>query len=171
MRISSDKPEYMEKWYDGILFSKLVMLRKKVAEQWDIPEGAIFDEDCLKELARIYPQSPLNFENIRGVGKKKSENFGEAFLKEITEYCVKYNIDDKIPVDFTSEQSLENSKSYSVENIRKTHPNAYNPWTSEEENMLISEYRTGKTIEELMVTLGRQRGGITSMLRKLGMKL
>lgn len=37
--------------------------------------------------------------------------------------------------------------------------------------MLISEYRTGKTIEELMVILGRQRGGITSMLRKLGIKL
>lgn len=171
MRISSDKQEYMEKWYDGNLFSKLVLLRKKVAEQWDIPEGAIFDEDCLKELARIYPQSTSDFEKIKGVGKKKSENFSEAFLREITEYSVKYNIDDKTSVDISSKQSLENSKSYSIDDIRNTHPNAYNPWTSEEENMLISEYKTGKTIEELMVILGRQRGGITSMLRKLGITL
>lgn len=171
MRISSDKPEYIEKWYDGNLFSKLVILRKKVAEQWDIPSGAIFDEDCLKEMARLYPQSTSNFEKTKGVGKKKSENFGEAFLREITEYSVKYNIDDKTPVDIASKQSLENSKSYSIDDIRNTHPNAYNPWTSEEENMLISEYRTGKTIEELMVILGRQRGGITSMLRKLGITL
>jgi len=171
MRMSSNKPEYIEKWYDGNLFLKLVVFRNKVAEQWDVPSGAIFDDDCLKEIARLYPQSISNFENTKGVGKKKSENFGEAFLKEITEYSVKYNIDDKTPVDVTSKQSLENSKSFSVDDIRKTHPNAYNPWTPEEESMLISEYREGKTIEELMVLFGRQEGGITSMLRKFGITL
>jgi len=171
MQKSFNKPEYVEMWYDGNLYSKLVVLRKKVAEQWDLPSGAIFDEKCLKEMARLYPQSASDFEKTKGVGKKKNEYFGEVFLREITEYCVKYNIDDKTSVNAISKQSLENSKSYSIDDIRNTHPNAYNPWTTEEENMLISEYRTGKTIEELMVILGRQRGGITSMLRKLGITL
>ncbi|MBW6441007.1 DNA helicase RecQ [Patescibacteria group bacterium] len=170
MQKSSNKPEYIEKWYDGNLFSKLVGLRNKVSEQCDVPSGEIFDDDCLKEMARLYPQSTSNFEKTKGIGNKKNENFGEAFLKEITEYCVEHNIDDKTPVDPTSKQSLEKSKSYSIDDIRNTHPNAYNPWTSEEENMLISEYRKGKTIEELMVILGRQRGGITSMLRKLNLR-
>ncbi|NIA10742.1 MAG: hypothetical protein GWP10_13695, partial [Nitrospiraceae bacterium] len=61
------------------------------------------------------------------------------------------------------------SKAYSVRAIQKTHPRAYEPWTEEEDERLIAEYKSGKRIEELMELFGRQRGGIESRLKKLGM--
>ena len=60
------------------------------------------------------------------------------------------------------------SKAYSVREVQKIHPRAYEPWTEEEDERLIAEYQRGKTIEELMKLFGRQRGGIESRLRKLG---
>ena len=63
------------------------------------------------------------------------------------------------------------SKAHSVNDIRKTHPRAYEQWTDEEDEMLIADYKAGKTIEELMELFGRQRGGIRSRLRKLGLLL
>ena len=107
MRNSPNKPECIDKWYDGNLFLKLVELRKKIAEQGNVPLNAIFDNNCLKEMARSYPQSISNFDKIKGIGKKKSGDFDGAFLREIVEYCVEYNIDDKTPIDINSKNSLE----------------------------------------------------------------
>ena len=56
---------------------------------------------------------------------------------------------------------------YSVTQIRKAHPSAYQKWTTQEEQRLINLYKTGKTIKELAHTLGRQRGGIRSRLKEL----
>ena len=61
------------------------------------------------------------------------------------------------------------SKTYSVRDVRKAHPQAYEPWTEDDDERLIAERRSGKTIEELMELFRRQRGGIESRLRKLGM--
>jgi len=61
------------------------------------------------------------------------------------------------------------SKAHSVREIQKTHPQAYEPWTEDDDARLIAECRSGKTIEELMELFGRQRGGIDSRLRKLGL--
>jgi len=59
------------------------------------------------------------------------------------------------------------TKVYSVAQIRKAHPSAYQKWTTQEEQRLINLYKTGKTIKELAHTLGRQRGGIRSRLKEL----
>lgn len=61
------------------------------------------------------------------------------------------------------------SKSHSVREIQKTHPRAYEPWTEEDDERLIAECQSDRTIEELMELFGRQRGGIRSRLRKLGL--
>ncbi|MEA1870043.1 MAG: hypothetical protein U9N09_07880 [Euryarchaeota archaeon] len=61
------------------------------------------------------------------------------------------------------------SKAYSGGNVRKLHPRAYEQWTEEDDERLITERQSGKTIEELMELFGRQKGGIESRLRKLGL--
>jgi hypothetical protein len=50
---------------------------------------------------------------------------------------------------------------------RLEHPNAYMPWTPEEERILLSSYAKGMTIPELAKLLGRNRGAIRSRLKKL----
>jgi superfamily I DNA and RNA helicase len=57
----------------------------------------------------------------------------------------------------------------SIENIRKEHPNAYKAWGKKEELELINLYKSGKSIEEIAESLGRQYGGIKSRLKKLGL--
>jgi len=62
------------------------------------------------------------------------------------------------------------SKTHSVNDIRKAHPRAYEPWTESDDERLTAECQSGRTIEELMELFGRQRGGIESRLRKLGLQ-
>jgi len=71
------------------------------------------------------------------------------------------------PVLLEEETHSDKSRAYSVEEIRKTHPRAYEPWTGEDDERLIAEYQSGKTIKELMGLFGRQRGGIESRLKRL----
>lgn len=60
-------------------------------------------------------------------------------------------------------------KAYSVDEIRKTHANAYQKWTPEEEAKLKEHFASGKSMKEISKILGRQKGGVRSRLRKLGL--
>lgn len=60
-------------------------------------------------------------------------------------------------------------ETYSVEEMRATHRNAYAPWTEEDDARLEQEARAGGTIDELAQRFGRNQGAIQSRLRKLGL--
>ena len=62
-------------------------------------------------------------------------------------------------------------KEKSAKKVRKTElaGNAYLPWEKEADEYLISLYKEGKSIKELAEIFERQRGGIRSRLKKLGM--
>ncbi len=68
----------------------------------------------------------------------------------------------------TTKSSAEKVKAYSVEEMRKTHANAYQKWTSEEEAKLQECFASGKTIAEISKILGRREGGVKSRLQKFG---
>ncbi|SFU42085.1 Protein of unknown function [Pustulibacterium marinum] len=61
-------------------------------------------------------------------------------------------------------------KSYSVDEKRKTHPNAYRPWTHEDDNRLELLYCEGKSTIELSQLFGRNKGAIRSRIKKLELK-
>ena len=61
-------------------------------------------------------------------------------------------------------------KSYSVDEKRKTHRNAYQPWTDEDDNQLELLYCQGKSITELTELFGRNSGAIRSRIKKLELK-
>ena len=54
-----------------------------------------------------------------------------------------------------------------ITELRKTYPNVYKPWTEQDDQQLTSLYLDGKSIEELILVFHRNRGSITSRLRKL----
>ncbi len=56
---------------------------------------------------------------------------------------------------------------YSIEACRVEHPNAYTPWTQEEDDRLEQLFCEGKTINQLSEIFGRKRGGINSRIKKL----
>jgi hypothetical protein len=53
--------------------------------------------------------------------------------------------------------------------IREKHPNAYKPWSKEQDEELKKLFTEGQKIKDLMKSFGRKRGGITARLEKLGL--
>jgi len=68
---------------DQELFEALRALRMKMAKDQDVPPYFIFSDKTLIEMARSRPQNTDQFGNISGVGAKKLEHYGEAFLETI----------------------------------------------------------------------------------------
>jgi ATP-dependent DNA helicase RecQ len=68
---------------DEILFEKLRLLRKQLADGRDVPAYIIFSDVALRQMARDYPANARDFAGISGVGEKKLREFGEVFLAEI----------------------------------------------------------------------------------------
>jgi ATP-dependent DNA helicase RecQ len=68
---------------DEELFERLRQLRKKLADERNVPAYIVFSDVALRQMARFYPASDEQFTRISGVGEKKLQEFGAVFLAEI----------------------------------------------------------------------------------------
>ncbi len=68
---------------DEALFERLRVLRRKLADEREVPAYIIFSDVSLREMARDFPQSASALAKISGVGAQKLKDFGAAFLAEI----------------------------------------------------------------------------------------
>lgn len=68
------------------LFSSLRSLRKKIADEEGIPPYILFSDATLKELSRYFPTTREDMLAIKGIGEKKFEQYGEAFLEVIQQW-------------------------------------------------------------------------------------
>lgn len=68
---------------------------------------------------------------------------------------------------FTRHQTIMERSTQDLVKLR--HSNAYETWTSEADGRLRDLYQNGTTVERLMEIFSRQKGGITSRLKKLGL--
>ena len=57
-----------------------------------------------------------------------------------------------------------------IEQTRKNHKQAYEPWTEKADEKLIYLFRQGKTVRELSEFFGRTHGAIRSRINKLLME-
>jgi ATP-dependent DNA helicase RecQ len=73
---------------DEVLFERLRGLRRKLADERNVPAYVIFSDVSLREMARNYPTTATEFRRIPGVGEQKLKDFAEAFLSEIKDYLV-----------------------------------------------------------------------------------
>jgi ATP-dependent DNA helicase RecQ len=71
---------------DEVLFERLRGLRRKLADERNVPAYVIFSDVSLREMARNYPTTATEFRRITGVGEQKLKDFAEAFLSEIKNY-------------------------------------------------------------------------------------
>ena len=74
---------------DEALFEKLRTLRRKLADERDVPAYIIFSDVALREMARAYPTTTAEFGRIPGVGQQKLRDFAEPFTTAIAEYLAK----------------------------------------------------------------------------------
>jgi ATP-dependent DNA helicase RecQ len=71
---------------DEILFERLRVLRKQLADERKVPAYVVFGDATLRQMARDYPVRIAEMEGITGVGEKKRAEFGETFADAIADY-------------------------------------------------------------------------------------
>lgn len=72
---------------DEGLFEELRSLRLNLAREREVPPYVIFGDTSLLDMARHRPTTVRDFLKVKGVGEKKCEEFGGAFVAAITAYC------------------------------------------------------------------------------------
>ncbi|MDR2089617.1 MAG: DNA helicase RecQ [Clostridiales Family XIII bacterium] len=71
---------------DAALFQRLRALRSRFAASAEVPAFVVFSDAALRDMCRLLPQNIEAFLEVSGVGKRKAEQYGEAFTAEIREY-------------------------------------------------------------------------------------
>jgi len=74
---------------DETLFDRLRRLRKKLADERNVPAYIIFSDVSLRQMARYYPANEVEFARINGVGERKLAEFGKAFMAAIAVHLSK----------------------------------------------------------------------------------
>ncbi len=67
------------------LWEALRSLRRKLAEEHSVPPYVIFPDATLLEMLRSQPQSLADMARVSGVGARKLERYGQAFLDVLTD--------------------------------------------------------------------------------------
>jgi ATP-dependent DNA helicase RecQ len=72
---------------DESLFDELRALRKRLADERDVPAYVIFPDTTLRAMARDVPRNATEMRQIPGVGDKKLQDYGDVFLAALAAYA------------------------------------------------------------------------------------
>lgn len=67
------------------LWEKLRHLRLEIAQRQGVPPYVVFHDKTLREMVQRMPRTPFELLQVSGVGDRKAELYGEAFLEAILE--------------------------------------------------------------------------------------
>ena len=73
--------------YDAVLFERLRALRKRIADEAEVPPYIVFSDAALRDMCVKLPRTPDEFLDVSGVGQTKLARYGDDFLAEIAEYA------------------------------------------------------------------------------------
>lgn len=79
-------PTTVDADYHEGLFSVLRALRKHTADEKKVPPYVLFTDATLKDLCRYFPMTREAMLDIKGIGERKYEQYGELFLDTILEW-------------------------------------------------------------------------------------
>jgi ATP-dependent DNA helicase RecQ len=74
------------------LFQRLRALRKRIADELNVPPYVVFADLSLRSMAQRRPQSRTQFAQIPGVGSNKLADYFTPFTDEIRDYCLSNNL-------------------------------------------------------------------------------
>lgn len=75
------------------LLRRLREWRNRKAAESDLPHYMILPQVTMVTLVNFLPQSLSALKQVKGMGKKKSEKYGEELIDLITSYCTEENIE------------------------------------------------------------------------------
>jgi ATP-dependent DNA helicase RecQ len=74
---------------DPELFDHLRVIRKKIADEHEVPAYVVFSDKTLKDMAAKVPKNSSQFRQVHGVGDVKAESYGPIFLRAILDWLDK----------------------------------------------------------------------------------
>ncbi|MGI9547748.1 MAG: RecQ family ATP-dependent DNA helicase [Flavobacteriaceae bacterium] len=107
---------------DDRLLKLLKDLRRKEAQNRDVPPFVVFQDPSLEDMALKYPISINELLNIHGVGEGKAKKYGQPFVDFISTYVTEYDITR--PDDLVVKSTGANSalKLYIIQNVDRKLP-------------------------------------------------
>lgn len=105
--------------YNQSLFNELKAIRKKVAQEKELPPYVIFQDESLKEMAITFPVTLEDLTHIQGVGMGKAQKFGGDFLSCIKKFVDENNIDTVNEVFVKSTANKSKNKILIIQQIDK----------------------------------------------------
>jgi ATP-dependent DNA helicase RecQ len=100
------------------LFERLRELRRTLAQQYGLPPYQIFSDATLKDMAERRPVTDADLLDISGVGERKLQVYGDAFMGEIRRFVLEKTSEGQRVTGSSHIQSYELYKQgYSVEEI------------------------------------------------------
>jgi len=71
---------------DPELFERLKAVRRKLADEHEVPAYVIFSDKTLKDMSAKKPRTEVEFRRVHGVGETKAEAYGSVFLRAVAEW-------------------------------------------------------------------------------------
>ncbi len=85
-RLSTNSSDAALGRIDEALFEKLRALRKQLADEQGVPPYVVFGDKALRHMCQTFPTDDQAFLAVSGVGQKKLEQYGQAFMRVIREH-------------------------------------------------------------------------------------
>ena len=157
---------------DDGLFEQLRAVRRRLADEQGAPAFVVFSDATLRNLAAARPTDRRGMLAVSGVGPAKLERYGDDFLAAIRQHSATAPMpsprliqgDELTKGDDRSDFRETNR----LEEIRREHRRAYEPWSNDDEQELERLYHAGLPIEAIATQLGRQPSAIRSRLNQIG---
>ena len=153
------------------LFEELRKLRLEIAREEGLPPYIIFNDRTLIDMCVKLPETPDDLLKVSGVGKRKSEKYGDTFINAIAVFMETHP--DAV-ISMRSKGSQENKEKNPFDraeyNRSKNRPDgAGASWNEEEDARLDQEYKSGMKISEIARLHSRTPGGIRARLKRHGL--
>jgi ATP-dependent DNA helicase RecQ len=142
---------------DEPLFERLRALRRKLADERDVPAYVIFSDVSLREMARAYPTTASEFRRIPGVGEQKLKDFAEPFLGEIRSYLAD---NPRRNAAILSASRTDSSRGEVVGRTGVSSTTGRTRFLNDSQMETLRRFRKGDSIDEI----ARARGFVTSTI-------
>lgn len=166
---SNSAPDFVFE-YDGKLFAVECKWRSHLPK--DI-EKELLPAERMASFQQFSTERHMPVYLLLGIGGLPNDPDNLYFTRLDKEFSVETLVNSVIPsIDCLMEKIsglLVTAKhSNHMQEQKALYPNAYKPWSEDDDELLTKQYKEGASIKKLMSLFQRNRGGITSHLRKLG---
>ena len=129
---------------DSGLFEKLRVLRKRLAQEQNVPPFVVFSDSVLIEMSAYRPSTLENMLNVSGIGNAKRNSYGQAFLDTILEHCNTHSL--AMDFDWKSKAGINGARS--------TAPTAIRSSATGTKNVTLPLLRQGRSVAEIATKAG-----------------